>query len=382
LARPPMLDRIKEGLYFDSVKLVTIRNLKLAVLHRFMQFCVLAYIVVFAIWYKQGYQATSDIKGVIYTKVKGVSYADDDHGTTYDAGDLVIPGSENGAVFIATRALRTIQHQGECPDDSDLTKNNCTVPKDCVNGSSTTYGWVVPDACNLATRKCNVSAWCPVEVEDPKQFTAFANIEEWTLFIRSEVTYPSFKNTPRFSNAEEVQEGVNLFRVSYMLKGQDMDDVFLNGAIISVSLDWSCNFDNEQCHPKITFDRVDTNTSASRGFNFRSVIYTDENKTDTTNTFKSRVLTKYYGIRFVLGITGLGRKFDVFTTAITFGSGIAFFAGATLATDWLLQYLHPRREKFNAAKHKQFTLEDEESGYLRQNDDDIPDQAHSINSEN
>lgn len=283
----------------------------------------------------------------------------------------MIPGAENGAVFIATRSLNTIQKQGICPDDSDPLANNCTTDEDCKEGDRTFWGWVQPNQCNLATKKCNVSAWCPIEREQSDRFTVYGSIEDWTIFFRSEVVYDKFDI--KAGNADELKDNVNVFSVKNMLQGHNISDIILNGGIVNVQLDWSCNLDVGNCQPEFSFELVDAsdfaNHSTSRGFNFRRVLYFNNNITMDTNPeniFRTRVLTKFYGIRFVLGIKGLGRKFDIFTLVITFGSGIAFFGGATLATDMLLQYLHPRRVKFNKAKHKPLNFEEEESGLLDQ----------------
>lgn len=50
----------------------------------------------------------------------------------YDASDLVVPAAENKAVFITTRTLSTLQQRGECPDNSNITKNRCHTDADCT----------------------------------------------------------------------------------------------------------------------------------------------------------------------------------------------------------------------------------------------------------
>jgi len=369
-----MCDTIKEALYFDSVKMVTVRNFKLGLFHRTIQLAVIVYIAVFAIWYKQGYQEASEISGVIYTKMKGVASDNPQHqGITIDANDLIIPASENGAIFLATRSLSTIQSQGNCTDDS--AHNDCVNGTQCKAGASTSNGWVIPGECNTKLHKCNISAWCPVENEEQGDFTTYFGVENFTLFIRSEIVYDKWKI--QVSNAAERKEGVNQFSVYEMLtkagiEGDDLTDVFYNGTIINIQLDWSCNLDEgvESCKPVFTFARIDTARNASsHGFNFRRTLYFNNNITDSTpvrNVYTTRVLTKFYGIRFVLQVKGLGRKFDIFAVAITVGSGIAFLAVATLATDVILQYCHPNKDKFKKAKHNHIRFDDEESALINE----------------
>lgn len=46
--------RLREAIYFETVKLVTVRNLKLGIIHKSLQLLVIVYVAVFAIWYKAG----------------------------------------------------------------------------------------------------------------------------------------------------------------------------------------------------------------------------------------------------------------------------------------------------------------------------------------
>lgn len=102
--------------------------------------------------WKQGYQASSPVSGVIYTKVKGVAHTKGNPEETYDAGDLVVPSTEKGAIFIATRSLQTIQQKGKCPDNSDQKKNVCSKPADCVAGKETSFGYIINGACDNQTK--------------------------------------------------------------------------------------------------------------------------------------------------------------------------------------------------------------------------------------
>jgi len=67
----------------------------------------------------------------------------------------------------------------------------------------------------------------------------------------------------------------------------------LSGAIIRVSLDWTCDLNSEECLPKYEFRRVDNEGNASStGYNYRNVQYiTGPNGSDST-----RIVTKYYGL--------------------------------------------------------------------------------------
>jgi len=319
-------------------------------INRIIQLLVLVYIGVYAIWLNRGYQKTTTIEGVLYTKVKGLSH--DQNGYIYDSGDLVIPPIENNALFVATRALNTFQTEnGECPDP----EANCTQNSDCKNGSQTNNGFVIP-ICDPVLHKCHVAGWCPVENES-LPFTEFSSIETWTIFMRSSVTYSAFNIST--NNANKAQIGYNIFSIADMTKGNNFSDIHKTGAIMNIKIDWSCDLDLGigLCTPQYYYIRTDTGGSASVGFNFRRTIYVTGNSTNSSAPlFSQRMYTKFYGIRFVFQIQGTGRKFDVVTTVITVGSGVAFFGIASIATDFILQYLHPKKKVFGDAKRQQIDL--------------------------
>jgi hypothetical protein len=73
------------------------------------------------------------------------------------------------------------------------------------------------------------------------------------------------------------------------------------------------------------------------------------------------------GLRFLIEITGQGERFDIFQLVITVGSGVAFFGGVTLFTDYLIQYLHPRGKHFDKAKRANLQFEPEERPLLIDN---------------
>lgn len=66
----------------------------------------------------------------------------------------------------------------------------------------------------------------------------------------------------------------------------------------------------------------------------------------------------------MIEITGQGERFDIFELVITVGSGVAFFGGVTMATDYLIQYLHPRGKHFDKAKRANLQFEEEEKPLL------------------
>jgi hypothetical protein len=63
-----------------------------------------------------------------------------------------------------------------------------------------------------------------------------------------------------------------------------------------------------------------------------------------------RTLTKVYGLRFVVSITGKGGQFDIVNLVVAIGSGIGFLALASVMCDLILLYIHRSREHYRQGK--------------------------------
>jgi len=305
---------------------------------------VVFYIAIYSIYWNQGYQKPSPIEGVLYTKVKGVAL--DQYGAVYDSGDLIQPPTEANALFIVTQFINTYQKEDTYCADPEAP---CTTSADCVPGSFTSNGAVQP-TCNTTFSACVIQGWCPVE-NDTLPVTTLSRIANWTLFMRTHVTYTVFNLTA--NNADQATLGYNIFALNTLLPTENWTQMAATGAIVSVKIDWACNLDMgvQNCHPTYETTRVDTIGSASVGFNYRRAVYVvNSNPNSNSSLFPDRVYSKLYGLRFVFQITGTGRKFDFATTIVTVGSGVAFFGIATVVVDFILLYFHPRKETFDAAK--------------------------------
>jgi hypothetical protein len=109
------------------------------------------------------------------------------------------------------------------------------------------------------------------------------------------------------------------------------------GGLIEIQQDWQCNFDfdNERkdCFPSYTFKLLQSGDDRlSPGINYRygrtrfswvkfDVISFVDRFADKyrRNGIEYRTLTKLYGLRFVLTITGDGRKFDFYYLFLAVG---------------------------------------------------------------
>lgn len=77
--------------------------------------------------FNKGYQEVGKVESSVVTKVKGVVYTDtsyvipDNYRRVWDVSDLVVPASENEAVFLTTNLVITPnQTRGLCSEVSIL----------------------------------------------------------------------------------------------------------------------------------------------------------------------------------------------------------------------------------------------------------------------
>jgi len=344
-------DNLKPLLYYDTIGLVTVHSVKLGSFHRSIQIIIFLYIVVYSVWVKEGYNAYSKVSGVVFTKMKGTGYVNEGSSLRiYDPSDLVVPPTEPNAMFIVTAMIVTNQQRdGICTTPQAI--YNCTKNEDC-KPTPTPLGEVLP-TCNLTqggtSGYCLLRGWCPIEEDSTKDAFTIQGLEDWTLFLRSSVVYESFKVV--VEDSPTPVPGINLFVLNDTLNGFNVQNCSLVGCIVLIDIDWTCNLDHGNCEPTTTFFRYPD------GFNYRKVIYNLDQS--------QRQLEKFYGIRFLISITGIGSRFSVISTVITVGSGVTFFAVATLITDFVLLIVF---SKFGVEikKYDQYEPDDGTKGYQRE----------------
>lgn len=64
----------------------------------------------------------------------------------------------------------------------------------------------------------------------------------------------------------------------------------------------------------------------------------------------NRVLTKAYGLRFVISLSGKAGKFNVIPLFISLGAGLGLLGVATLVADFILLNLTPRKDRYQQVK--------------------------------
>ncbi|XP_061559349.1 P2X purinoceptor 1 isoform X2 [Phycodurus eques] len=352
---------------YETPRQVLVRNRRVGVVCRLIQLGVLAYIIGWVFIYEKGYQSTDTAVSSVFTKMKGVGYADvNGEQRVWDVTDTVFPPQGDSSFVVMTNYIITEgQKMGTCPELPG--KHNCSSDADCEGGSFKRH---MTGMCDNATKTCEVAAWCPIEndhnIPDPP---LLMSAENYTLFIKNSVTFPVFDVT-----RSNLVEGIDatyiskclhnprdaplcpIFRLGDIVKesGFNFETIAKVGGSIGIVLDWTCNFDVDvkHCKPIYHFHGLYGNPAetdkarASVGYNFRYAKHYVE------DTVQKRTLLKVFGIRIDVIVQSLARKFDIIPTLTAIGSGVGIFGVATVVCDLVLLYLLPKRQFYKNMKFK------------------------------
>ena len=58
---------------YETPKVVTVQNVPLGILRLLLQTTVIAFVVIYQLWYARGYQEFAEVEASVTTKVKGFS---------------------------------------------------------------------------------------------------------------------------------------------------------------------------------------------------------------------------------------------------------------------------------------------------------------------
>lgn len=370
------------GLFFeyDTPRIVHIQSKKVGVINRFIQFCIIGYVIGFAIIFKKGYQDFDNVQSVVTTKVKGIVMVNTtvhpDIQPIWDVADYIVPPQENNAFFVITNLIVTPnQSIGICPEDSTVYGSNCTVDKDCLAGTSLPVGnGVLTGKCDPDVNRCEIHAWCPVEngtTKAPKP-AILEESKKFTVFIKNNVEFPKYnvkrRNLPDNVSNDYLQNcrydgGANsrcpIFTLQSIVEGANSGsygEVAMEGGVIQIRIKWNCNLDLsvDKCLPEYSFKRLDSSTyKISKGYNFRySRNFKDANGTEF------RTLYKAYGIKFVISVSGQARKFAPVPFLTNVGSGLALLSIATVICDIVVLYMLKARALYKEKKYLQVVGDD------------------------
>ena len=138
---------------YDTPRIVHIRSKKIGVLSRFVQLCIISYVVGYVMVYNKGYQEKEKLVAAVTSKVKGVlqtEFSDSElvnvppqwkylYSRVWDVADFVVPPLENKALFLMTNVVITPnQTRTSCPEQAGLL--DCETDQDCRQGESSVLG--------------------------------------------------------------------------------------------------------------------------------------------------------------------------------------------------------------------------------------------------
>jgi P2X purinoceptor 4 len=132
------------------------------------------------------------------------------------------------------------------------------------------------------------------------------------------------------------------------------------GGVIQIEIKWECNYDRfwKDCQPAYSFSRFDVpfkEVSAASGFNFR---FSDKYETEKT---EYRVLTKAYGLRFIINVIGKAGKFNFVPLLLTLGAGIGLLSVATILADIFLITCTKKKAVYRQLKELDYDENDGEN---------------------
>ncbi|UJR10316.1 hypothetical protein I4U23_014522 [Adineta vaga] len=317
---------------YETPKSVLIRSLSLTILLRVMQILLLVYSVLYLLLYEKGYQKQDTaIISSTTLKVKGIGFIRSQHNKT-----III----------------------------DVAEARCKTDEDCVNkavSSKASGRWtgrcLIPPTMNIFNKTsnstkqslglCEYAGWCPPENDevDSMYVNEFLN---FTIFIKNFIEFPIFrvKHKNMVDNLKacvfhpQFSPDCPIFSLGYILNQAENDSeeralMLRYGGVVSVKLDWDCNLDRDVklCKPEYTFVRLDVpfrDKPFSRGFNFR---YASQWKYLGST---QRTLTKAYGLRLIIAVSGKAGKFDLITLSLNIGSSVGIFGLAIVFCNILL----------------------------------------------
>jgi hypothetical protein len=177
------------------------------------------------------------------------------------------------------------------------------------------------------------------------------DVLNFTIFIKNFIEFPAF-GVKHKNMVDELKSCLfhpvtnkhcPIFNVTYIINEAEKDVTERNlmlryGGVIRVKLDWDCNLDRDikLCKPRYSFARLDVpfrDKPFSIGFNFRYASYWKRKKTP------SRILSKVFGLRFIIAVSGKAGKFDFITLTLNTGSLVGLFGLATFFCDIIILHL-------------------------------------------
>lgn len=363
-------------LSYKTVKIISIRDKRLGLLHYFFMFLIFVYVVGYTIVWQKRYLITASPIGSIRLSLKepdtrpppsNLTYCLDN--STYsssfdsfhkkklqcrywDAPLVLYPGMESSSMFISTRV--NIEYE--------YLYNN-------VTGQNCSAEMLSPD-CKYIPSK-----------EDPLIETYIADPERFTIMIDHAVYAPRVgiqrdgtsldgyikgpdgekMEVPHTDHQRVGEPGVaDIISVATMLKAAGVDDLDAESDYISPKND-SHRESFRYAGAVFVVYMVYSNTET---YDLYDVQYyyqvTRLKKTEfksvqpiLTKNIDKRKLYNRHGVRLIFQQVGNLGKFDFQTLLLSFVSGLGLLAAATFVVDLLALYLFPQKKIYRAYKYLQ-----------------------------
>ncbi|XP_012673309.2 P2X purinoceptor 2 [Clupea harengus] len=351
---------------YETPKVMVVRNRKLGVIYRGVQFLVITYFIWYVFISQKAYQDTETRpESSVYTMMRGVALQGDN---VLDMVEYVHP-SEGGDVIstILRREVTHDQKQGTCAEDYRVAKANCTKDSDCIpgeidlDGNGQRTGRCVPYY-NYTFKTCEIQSWCPIEAFAAVRELPLAEAVNFSVYIKNTIHFPKFKvlrgNTrprrkvkyiPRCHYNEETHPYCPVFRLGYIAEHarEKFSELCRTGGVIGVFINWKCNFDADPlaCVPTYAFRRLDVRKNLPySGYNYRFAKYYSRNGEEY------RTLIKAFGIRLDIIVHGHAGKFNIVPTIINAVTAMTSVGICSIICDWIMLTFIDKNEIYSDKK--------------------------------
>ncbi|XP_063050395.1 P2X purinoceptor 2 [Engraulis encrasicolus] len=351
---------------YETPKVMVVRNRKLGIIYRGVQFLVITYFIWYVFISQKAYQDTETRpESSVYTMMRGVALQGDN---VLDMVEYVHP-SEGGDVIstILRREVTEDQKQGTCAEYFKVAGANCTSDSDCVageinfDGNGQRTGRCVPYY-NHTFKTCEIQSWCPIEAFAAVSEPPLAEAINFTVYIKNTIHFPKFKvlrgNTrprkkvkymPRCHYNEETHPYCPVFRLGYIAEQarEEFSELCRTGGVIGAFINWKCNFDTDPlaCAPTYSFRRLDVrkNTPFS-GYNYKFAKYYSRNGEEF------RTLITAYGMRLDIIVHGHAGKFNIVPTIINAVTALTSVGICSIICDWIMLTFIDKNEVYSERK--------------------------------
>uniref|UniRef100_A0A673Y639 P2X purinoceptor n=1 Tax=Salmo trutta TaxID=8032 RepID=A0A673Y639_SALTR len=334
---------------YETPKVMVVKNKKLGVIYRGVQFLVITYFIWYVFISQKAYQdSETRPESSVYTKMKGTALQGDH---ILDMVEYVRP-SEGGDVIstILRREVTHNQRQGTCAEVRGLNHSRHSCDADCISGevnfdgNGQRTGRCVPYY-NQTFKTCEIQTWCPIE-----GYPALAEAINFTVYIKNAIHFPKFKvlrgnikpnkrNGQKYLNKCHYNEKKHpycpIFRLGYIAEQarEKFSELCRTGGVIGVFINWKCDLDLDpsECTPTYSFRRLDLRKNLpSSGYNFRFAKYYSKDGEEF------RTLIKAFGIRLDVIVHGHAGRFSIIPTIINTVTAMTSVGICSIICDWIM----------------------------------------------